>query len=250
MEAVFSRINELSKLHDQRLFFQLLDGPGSPAEVRALVPALTFFVFAFQDILRLNERQMTDPELLAVARQHRAEDAGHQSWFLQDARTLDVELNIERLFGADHRVTRDTSYRLVSEVFRASDDRVRIVIPIVLEATGHCFFRRVYRFIESAGLGTSLKYFGERHWQVEEGHEMLQEGQSDVLRKLALSPALRAECIQSIERMFIAMATMVDDFHARMRAAKTEPAALETVAPEAAAVEAAVTAQPRARASR
>ena len=222
MEAVFSRLSQMAVAYEKRPFFRALEGVGSPAEVQQLVPALTFFVFAFQDILRLNEEQIVDPSLKAIARQHRAEDAGHQSWFLHDARCLGVEPNLEWTFGNNHRVTRDTSYRLISEVFRASDDRVRVVVPIVLEAAGHPFFSRVFRFFENAGIDSPLKYFALSHWQVEQGHEMLQEAQGTYLRELNLPDGLRRECLEVIERIFAAMATMVDDLTLRMQAAKPE----------------------------
>lgn len=222
MEAVFCRLSELAEEYEKRLFFRALEGSGSPAAVQALVPALTFFVFTFQDILRLNEQQIVDPALKAIARQHRAEDAGHQNWFLHDTRCLGVEPTLEWTFGRNHRPTRDTSYRLISEVFRASDDRVRVVVPMVLEATGHPFFSRVFRFFEKAGVDSPLKYFALAHWQVEEGHEMLQEAQGELLQKLVLPDVLRTECLEMMERMFEAMAAMVDDLRVRMLTAKAE----------------------------
>lgn len=218
MEAVFQRIGELAERYEEQEFFRLLESAAGPEQVRALVPALTFFVFAFQDMLRLNEEQMVDPVLKAIAKKHRAEDAGHQNWFLHDARCLGVEPDVEWTFGARQRPTRDTSYQLIAEVFRASDDRVRVVIPMVLEAAGHPFFSRVFRFFESAGVSEELKYFALSHWQVEEGHEMLQDSQTAYLRELHMSDELRTECLQMVERMFAAMATMVGDLHARMRA--------------------------------
>ena len=224
METVLSRLREMAKDYEKRPFFRALEEVGSPAQVQALVPALTFFVFAFQDILRLNEQQIVDPSLKAIARQHRAEDAGHQNWFLHDARCLGVEPNLEWTFGSNHRVTRDTSYRLVSEVFRASDDKVRVVVPMLLEAAGHPFFSRVFRYFENAGVDSPLKYFALSHWQVEEGHEMLQEAQGTVLQELTLSDTLRTECLEMMTRMFEAMATMIEDLRVRMQAAGAEPA--------------------------
>ena len=229
MEAVFSRISELAQRYEEQPFFRLLESAAGPAQVEALVPALTFFVFAFQDMLRLNEQQMVDPALKAIARKHRAEDAGHQNWFLHDARCLGVEPDVEWTFGPHQRPTRDTSYRLIAEVFRATDDRVRVVIPMVLEAAGHPFFSRVFRFFENAGVRADLKYFALSHWQVEESHEMLQDAQSAALSQLELPPALRAECLEMIERMFAAMADMVADLTARMRAPKPEHRARKPV---------------------
>lgn len=232
METVLSRLKVMAEEYEKRPFFRALEDFGSPAEVQALVPALTFFVFAFQDILRLNEQQIVDPSLKAIARQHRAEDAGHQNWFLHDARCLGVEPNLEWTFGSNHRVTRDTSYRLVSEVFRASDDRVRVVVPMMLEAAGHPFFSRVFRFFENSGVDSPLKYFALAHWQVEEGHEMLQTTQGKFLQQLTLPDTLRTECLQMMERMFEAMATMVDDLRLRMHAARAEQGVRRMVPPQ------------------
>ncbi|MEO8180751.1 MAG: hypothetical protein ABI895_18105 [Deltaproteobacteria bacterium] len=107
-----------------------------------------------------------------------------------------------------------------------------MLVPIVLEATGHPFFSRVFRFFENSGVDAPLKYFALRHWQVEEGHEMLQEKQVALLQKLPVSDAMRTECLQMVERMFEAMAVMVDDLHLRMRASNGERAALRVPPPQ------------------
>ena len=62
-------------------FFARLERNDCPATIKPYASALTFWVMTFQDILRLNEAQVTDARLREVAAQHRAEDAGHDRWF-------------------------------------------------------------------------------------------------------------------------------------------------------------------------
>src|SRR6476646_11083095 len=88
----------------------------------SFAPDLTFWVMAFQDILRLNASLTRDPQMRKIVRHHRAEDAGHERWFLDDLAAMQISApDVRWLFGDRHSPTRDAAYALVSEVYRTTD---------------------------------------------------------------------------------------------------------------------------------
>jgi len=77
------------------------------------------------------------PQHKRIARHHRDEDLGHERWFLEDiAKLTGGPLTISALYGRASASTRDAAYQLITEVYRATDDRLRIVLVLVLESTG------------------------------------------------------------------------------------------------------------------
>src|SRR4029079_13090631 len=133
---VAKRQAEFSKqdfLADERL-------GGGVGGVLSFAPDLTFWVMAFQDILRLNASLTRDPQMRKIVRHHRAEDAGHERWFLDDLAAMQIPApDVRWLFGDRHAPTRDAAYALVTEVYRATDDRLRLVLVKTLESAGHVF---------------------------------------------------------------------------------------------------------------
>jgi hypothetical protein len=220
MIQVLSAIEHAAKEFEKRPYFRLLEGPGSRRDVQILVPAATFFVFAFQDMLRLNYERVQDPEIKKIARQHRMEDAGHELWFISDMRKLGVERDIVWLFSKHHRATRDASLELIGEVLHADDDYQRIAIPLVLEAGGHVYFSRIFHFFERCGVDSDLEYFAEAHWRVEQAHEVFDVEQGQTLERMVLSGAVRKRAIDMAARMFASMTRMVDDIHAQIEASR------------------------------
>src|SRR4029079_17595303 len=77
----------------------------------SFAPDLTFWVMTFQDILRLNASLTRDPQIRRIVRHHRAEDAGHDRWFLDDLASMQVAApDVRHLFGERHAPTRDAAY--------------------------------------------------------------------------------------------------------------------------------------------
>jgi hypothetical protein len=172
---------------------------------------MTFFVMAFQDILRLNEARVQDLTLRAIVHHHRREDSGHDLWFLQDLVTIDGGLpDVRALFSPVDTMTRDVAYGLMSEVFRATDDRVRITIPLVLESTGHVFFERVVAYLDRVGYEGPLKYFARQHLDVELNHELFEREMNAILESLVMTEKERAPVLGMVDRSFDLMTSMLD----------------------------------------
>jgi hypothetical protein len=177
----------------------------------SFAPDLTFWVMAFQDILRLNASLTRDPKMRKIVRHHRAEDAGHDRWFLDDLAVMQIPApDVRWLFGERHSPTRDAAYSLVSEVYRTTDDRLRLVLVKTLESAGHIFFGRVAQIVERAGLSNVLKYFSFSHLEVEKNHQVFEEEIARIVSGIKLSPKVRAEAKQLVDRCYAAFHTMFD----------------------------------------
>jgi len=179
--------------------------------VLSFAPDLTFWVMAFQDILRLNATLTRDPTIRKIVRHHRAEDAGHERWFLDDLAAMEIPApDLRWLFGERHTPTRDAAYALMSEVYRATDDRLRLVLVTTLESAGHVFFGRVAQVVENAGWSKLLKYFSFSHLEVEKNHQVFEEEIARTVAAMRLEPKLRAEAKQLVDRCYAAFSTMFD----------------------------------------
>jgi len=172
---------------------------------------LTFWVMAFQDILRLNASLTRDQTIRRIVKHHRAEDAGHERWFLEDLASMQVSApDVRWLFGDRHAPTRDAAYALMSEVYRATDDRMRLVLVKTLESAGHVFFGRVAAAVERAGWTKALKYFSFSHLEVEKNHQVFEEEIAKVVSEMRLEPKARAEAKQLVDRCYAAFVSMFD----------------------------------------
>ena len=216
MKEVKRHLAERQREFVNHPFFGRLEGNTQFESEMGFAPGLTFWVFAFQDILRLNESRVTDPAMRKIARHHRAEDRGHEAWFLEDLAELDpTPRDIRWLFGRHHAQTRDAAYQLVSEVFRASDDRVRIALVLCLESAGHVFFERIADYVHRHGATDRLRYFSSSHLAVEKEHELFE---AELMKALDvdLPLAIRAESIAMVDRCYEAFHQLFTGLEARL----------------------------------
>jgi hypothetical protein len=208
-------------------FFSQLETSLAFPEALSFAPGLTFWVMAFQDVLRLNERFTRDPELRKIARHHRAEDSGHHHWFLDDLENIGANDNdIRWLFGKQHAETRDAAYALMAEVYRASDDRLRLVLLMTLESAGHIFFERSAKVVERVGKSDALKYFSFSHLEVEKNHEVFEKEMARKIDAIYLAPELREQAEAMVDRCYAAFDSM---FEALSEPQYVAPAAMNRV---------------------
>ncbi len=179
-------------------------------QIAAFAPRLAFWVMTFQDILRLNEQMVQDPALKRIARHHRDEDLGHERWFLEDiAKLTGGPLTISALYGRASTSTRDAAYRLITEVYRAADDRLRIVLVLVLESTGHVFFGRTAMLTNAmVNSPQKLKYFSDFHLHIEQAHEVFEAQMEAQIRGIPMTPQLVDEAIALVDRAYSAFDSM------------------------------------------
>jgi len=200
-------------------------------EVLPFLSHLSFWVMAFQDVLRLNESRFHDPTLKKIARHHRSEDAGHDKWFLADLLKIEGQNpDMRALFSSQHAATRDATYALVSEVYRAGSDYERIVLLLSLESTGHIFFEAIAAYFERMGVTQSLQYFSRHHIDVEKSHEVFEHQMHAFLDTIVLPEGENASCCALVDRAYQAFTLMFDHFENLCRKQASQPFPSETVA--------------------
>ncbi len=211
MKAVQEHIAQKQLEFSHHPFFSRLCNDQSGQAAAKFAPRLVFWVMAFQDVLRLNEQRVRDPRLRKIARHHRAEDAGHDRWFLSDLTALGVQApDVAHLFGAAHLTTRDAAYALVAEVFRAARDHERIALLLSLEAAGHVFFEASATYFERVGAPHAIRYFSRHHIEIERDHEMFEERMKGLLEQIALSAEELQRALAMVDRVHAAFTTMFD----------------------------------------
>jgi hypothetical protein len=203
-------IGARARLFAQHPLLKRLELPGVLAEARALAKAVTFFVFCFQDMLRLVRDRVSDPQIKAEARIHEHEDKGHENWFLNDLEHFGIVADIRWVFGPEHEGARDTSYELVAEILRAPDDWCRLSIVLVLEAAATECFGRAIGFMDRLGEAGSLKYFAGLHQRAEQAHEMFNPEKRAPLLKAILSGESFQNCHNTVDRTFSLMSKFAD----------------------------------------
>ncbi|MGQ0505492.1 MAG: hypothetical protein ACT4TC_09245 [Myxococcaceae bacterium] len=220
MKTIWEHIGKRQAKFAGHLFFAWLERAHRLDSLAAFAPALTFWPLAFQDLLRLNEMHAKDPRIRSIVHHHRLEDAGHEQWFLEDLGALDKRQHDPRwLFSEENAAGRDASYAILSEVFRAQDDRQRIVLLLTLESAGQVFFSSVVSYVERTGHASELKYFSRDHLRIEQGHSMFSDGApSDALPSFELSEHHRKEGRKVVDRVYSTLEALLDELLPRIAA--------------------------------
>ncbi len=197
-------------------FLQRLETQATDEGVDVMAAGFTFFALAFQDMLRLAATTMTHPLLRELASVHESEDRGHDRWFLHDVHKLRAVRSLRWTFSGDHRVTRDIAYALMTEILGASSDFQRFAVVLSLEAIAAEFFGRVIGLLERTGLVEGLRYFGHRHQEAEQSHDLFEDGAQENFLSLEIPQAVVPDVLGAVARCFRAMTRLADDLDERM----------------------------------
>jgi hypothetical protein len=200
-----------AEIAKHRFLTELRTEPSLP---RALwfAPLTAFWAMGFQDVIRMNAERVKDPELAKIISQHQLEDAGHDKWYLQDLKAIDRrDIDLQWLYGDECRPTREATYAIAAEVFRAEDnDVLRVVLLLALEGGGHVLFGGVTKVLHEAGHSPRLRYFARSHLEVEVGHDLFDEQVQRRVRELSISNEIRAQGIALVDRVFAAFTVLAD----------------------------------------
>lgn len=220
MRQVLASIDARTETFARLTYFRLLERPGARSDVEIMARGLSFFVMSFQDMLRLNARLISDPELKQLALGQRKDDAGHDLWFLHDIQKLSLEPDLRWLFSKRHEQTRDTSYEIISQILTARSDAARLTVGLALEATGGVYFSRVYRFFSSFGLSDGFQFFSRHHWDAEQSHDLHESQLLEQLLALELAPEVRSQALAAAASTFEAITRMCEDLSSKMLEAR------------------------------
>lgn len=218
MKTIELYIESKQKEFVEHPFFNLLAKMDSLDEISAFVPELTFWAMTFQDILRINEERVSDPYLKKIARHHRLEDAGHEKWFLHDKQLIAEMTNrdasskdsVRWLYSNDCQLTRDAAYAIMSEIYKAEDERVNIALLLTLESSGHVFFDKIVNQVKKTGHDSDFKYFSSSHLEVELAHALFEEEMEKKLFALKLPTSVKREALKMVDRCYDAFNQMFD----------------------------------------
>jgi len=184
---------------------------GSLTEALWFAPQTAFWAMGFQDVIRINAERVTDSKLRRIVEHHRAEDAGHQIWYMHDLKAMGrSNIDIAWLFGDACKHTREATYAIMAEVLRDCADIDRVVLLLALEGAGHVLFGAVSDAIHKAGYSAELRYFSKSHLAVEVNHDLFEQDVRTDIDGVTLTPEQHDSATRLVTRVFDAVSTMVD----------------------------------------
>jgi hypothetical protein len=211
MKTVNHHIEMRKKAFADHEFFTRLQRDEPLVRVLPFARELTFWVMGFQDALRINTALITDVALKRIARHHLSEDSGHDRWFLEDLLLIDGTVpDTDELFGRPHQTTREMTYSLLAESYRARVDIERIVLLMTYESSGQVFFPKIVEYFKRSGVESALKYFAQTHLDVEKNHEIVEQQMQDTLNAIELPELTRERCIRAVDRCYDAFSRLFD----------------------------------------
>jgi hypothetical protein len=187
-------------------------GAGLPLDsVVPFIPAVSFFVLAFQDIMRMTGERASDPRLRDLLRRHCEEEVGHERWFFHDVRRLSGALpDLVTVFGKEHAPTRHATYALTSQVLEAENDIERLCLIFALEAAAEVCFGRAQAYFEQAGVAHDLVYFAGAHREAEQAHSAFDEEMQAIVAGITLDDVAYAGACRAVDRTFHAMRALLN----------------------------------------
>lgn len=223
MRQIAARIEDWTKRLEEHPFFRSLQPEPDLRHAMDFARSGVFWVFAFQDIIRLNSELARDPAIRQILQQHQTEDAGHEEWFLQDLEMIfgEAPTNIRWLFSDATFRIRAGSFALAGEVFRVTDDALRVILVEVLESAAGFFFGRVSQFLAESGHAAKLKYFAGVHLDAEAAHEIHDQVDGPALQSMVIPPHLRDDAEELVDRMYAAFWQLADAMFEHRHASNT-----------------------------
>jgi len=209
MRSILDAVDRVAADFAEHSFLVSLDYAASLERLRRFVPGLTFWVLAYQDVLRLHEEMARDPLVRRVATTLRQNERGDDATFLSDMHLLGSELDLRSAFGREHVHVRDGAYALTSELFRAETEHARLAVLLVVAAESAVLRAKLGRFAERIAYREPLRWIprprpgasGQRLWDL--------ELQAD-LASVILPTRTRAEALRVVERSDAALRKIMD----------------------------------------
>jgi hypothetical protein len=160
---------------------ELINWISSTNQPLTFVPAMTFFVLGFRDVLSYLKRSHPKDFWDHSINTHCEEDANHWLWFIEDLQKIGVK---ETAWGNDfsellkttwsekNHASRDMIYNLIHYAKVNQDPFVNLALIESLEAAFAVFIHALMPQIENLGWQNQLRYFGSRHHEDESNHAL------------------------------------------------------------------------------
>ena len=213
-DSIFGHLAMRQTEFEENRFFEFLRSNPSPEWLSEFIPNMGFWVHTFQDTLKLIARKITDPTMKQIAVHIQTGDTGHNNWFCRDMKVLGLDVpTLPELYKPEHEAARLTSYAIISEIFRAHDDRLLIVLLLAMEAASYVFFESMTVYFEENEFPVELHYFGRTHLDAELHHGIV-EAEMDMRVEAAIerSREIQTEALAIIDRVFATFTDLFDSF--------------------------------------
>ena len=167
-----------------------------------------YWIFTFQDILRLNLEKIHDADLKEVFTQHQLEDSGHDLWYIHDLSLLGIDLDISTLYNVKNYKIRRAVNEIISLTLQDIEDIERVILVEALEESSHTLFEHTSKYISGFEQADKLKFFSKHHLAAEENHEFRNAKIMDKIFNLELTNTKRASLQNIIDKVYIIFETI------------------------------------------
>jgi len=214
MNTIHADIQDHRQRISQHPFLVRVTRSVSLAEIQPALPAFSFWIMSFQDVLRVSEERATGAEVRQFIRNHRAEAVGQDKWFVCDLLKLEGQLpDLLALFGARHTMSRNASYALLAEAYNARSDLNRLLLIQSAQVLNALLLSEMTTFMGRARVKPELRYFSDAN-AVRGTNNEAERIAFEYLSGLNLSPLSHAATRTLVERVGNAFKEMLDGFEA------------------------------------
>ena len=184
----------------------------------AVAKNLTFYVLAFQDIIRLAANHVYNPMLSDLLKSHYQTCKDYEQGYLDDLDTLSETPTVSFLFSSSQQLVRDVAYNLIAGILRTETDMQRTALVLSLEAAGEIFFQGFIAAFEQQNQHHSLKYFNRQHPALILSQSLTEQVWQNKLAAIPVSLTELELCEKTIDQVFAQMNTLanhlLNDIHA------------------------------------
>ena len=170
-------------------------------DITMLFKLVCFHIFTFQDIIRIISNKTALQPYKNLLTSHYMEDKGHQVWYLNDCKKMDINMDADLIFSDMLNELRDCSYAMINEVLNAKDDLILAAISFYLEETGDYFFPQMKEYLEKFKPEMQYEFFGARHLDAENSHEIFEKQAQDIFKKVTLTRKQYGKIIRAVSRI-------------------------------------------------
>lgn len=178
MQTIFTLINDEKNNLKKHELFEWMSTCERPL---SFVPAMTFFVLGFRDVLSYLKRATPKDFWDHTINVHCEEDAHHWLWFIEDMTKIGVKETgwggdfsklLKTTWSEENFASRNMIYNLIHNAKNTTDPFVHLALIESLEAAFAVFINTLMPQIEKRNWQNTLRYFGSRHHDDEANHAL------------------------------------------------------------------------------
>ncbi|OUC16540.1 MAG: hypothetical protein B0A82_01345 [Alkalinema sp. CACIAM 70d] len=211
MQSILELIERKKQIYAQLpLFAFMADTTLDPRKRLAFAPCIAHFIMSFGDLNKYVFRNEANTGALQqLVNEHTYEDDHHYPWFLNDLNKLGFNTSkgfvdtLRFLWGDETKITRQLSYQLAAYTFNA-EPVYKVVVIEAIEATGNILFSLTSKIAQELQelSQQDYQYFGQFHFNLENGHAAKSNESEQFLETLVLTEAEQIFAIELVEKVF------------------------------------------------